>query len=174
MHDTTRRRPHTLLSRLTLALGWWIGLFIFWLLLVDTTETAEVVAALLAAAFTAALLVAATAQGMAPAAPRLGWLVLLAWRLPGRALTDCGVVFAALWRRVVLGDRVEGTFRAISFDPGDDDPRSAARRALLLAGISLPPNSFVVAIDPEAGRLLIHQLVPAARPRGGPNVEWPL
>lgn len=157
-----------------MALGWWAGLVALYLLLVDTTETAEVAAALIIAAIATASLLLVTALGMAHGAPRLRWLALLARRLPARVVKDCAIVFAALWRRLVLREAVDGAFRVVHFDPGGDDPRSAARRALIVAGISLPPNSYVVSLDAEAGSLLIHYLVPPRRPDDAADREWPL
>jgi len=147
---------------------------VVYLLLVDTNETAEIVAALILAALTTVALAAAAMQDMARGVPRLRWFALLARRLPARALWDCGIVFVALWRRVALREEVTGAFRVIHFAPSGDDARSAARGALLVAAVSLPPNSFVVAIDAQRGRLLIHNLVPPGRSPGGPDVEWPL
>lgn len=172
--DPSQRSSATRTHRLLLALGWWTGLVVVYLLLVDTNETAEIVAALILAALSTVALAAAAMHDMARGAPRLRWFALLARRLPARALKDCGIVFAALWRQVARREEVTGAFRVIRFEPGGDDARSAARRALVVAGVSLPPNSFVVAIDAERGRLLIHHLVPPARSPGGPGVEWPL
>jgi hypothetical protein len=75
---------------------------------------------------------------------------------------------------MALREEVDGAFRVIHFDAGGDDAHSVARRALVVAGVSLPPNSFVVSIDAERGRLLIHNLVPPAHSPGGPDEEWPL
>ena len=66
-----------------------------------------------------------------------------------------------------------GEYRDITFHPGGDDPVSAARRALVVLGVSLSPNTFVVAVDRERGLLRIHQLVPSAQP-SGEDKEWPL
>jgi hypothetical protein len=45
------------------------------------------------------------------------------------------------------------------FEATGEDPRSAARRALAVAGGSLAPNAIVVEIDPERGVLVRHELV---------------
>lgn len=174
MATPTRRAPPSLAHRLLLAIGCWIVLYLWYLLLVDTFNKQEMVAALVVAALGTVAVTSVALHDMARGAIRLRWLALLAWKLPILALRDCGIVFAALWRRVALREEVEGAFRVLRFDPGGDDPYGAARRALVVAGVSLPPNSFVVAIDVEQGRLLIHNLVPPAHSPGGPDAEWPL
>ncbi len=36
---------------------------------------------------------------------------------------------------------------------------AATKRALLTAGLSFPPNSYVLEIDSESGEMLVHQLI---------------
>jgi hypothetical protein len=43
---------------------------------------------------------------------------------------------------------------------------------LVTAAISLAPNSYVVAIDREARRILVHELVPRRAATRDP--DWPL
>ncbi len=105
--------------------------------------------------------------------PRLRWLTILG-RLPGNVLADCGIVGAALWQKLVQRRPVEGVFRTVPFDAGGDDPESAARRALVTAGVSLSPNTYVLGIDRQRGLLLVHQLVPSGKPPGKGDKEWPI
>jgi hypothetical protein len=63
-----------------------------------------------------------------------------------------------------------GTFRAIRFDGGEDEPHQTGRRALAEAAGSLAPNTFVVGIDGERQLILAHQL----RPTGGRETIDPL
>ena len=98
---------------------------------------------------------------------RLRWLGRLA-RIPGRILLDCGIVATALFRKR------PSSFRTIPFDPGDASAEAAARRAIVTAGVSAAPNTYVVAIDRSRGLILVHQLVPTALPPGGGDTEWPL
>jgi hypothetical protein len=52
---------------------------------------------------------------------------------------------------------------AVPFRYGSsDDPEDAARRALLVAGLSVTPNSVVVGVDADRDEVLVHQLVPDA------------
>jgi hypothetical protein len=72
--------------------------------------------------------------------------------------------------------RVAGEFRAVPFDPefGRQPGEAAARRAAVIAGVSVTPNSVVMAVDGGQERLLIHQLVHTRRPPGDGDRLWPL
>ncbi len=153
-------------------LGWWAGLFLFYLLLAAKCTTAEEGAGALAGAVGATAVLATRTAGRRHFRPRLRWLRHLA-HLPWRVLADCGIVAAALGRRLI-GSDVAGSFHTVPFAAGGDDPEAAARRALVTAGVSLAPNTYVVAIDRERGELLVHQLVPSREPPGHGNREWPL
>lgn len=101
---------------------------------------------------------------------RWDWIRLLALRLPGQALADCALVLSTLSRRP------RGTVRAVHFDKkaGARKAEVATRRALVVAGVSLSPNTVAVSIDPERDRLLVHQLVYSSRPPGEGDRLWPL
>jgi hypothetical protein len=92
-----------------------------------------------------------------------GWLRDL-HRLPGQVLHDCWTLAAALWRRL-RGEQVRGVFRVLPFPSERDDARSAARRALVTAVVSLTPNTYVVGVEGDEGVMLVHQLVAG---RGSP------
>jgi hypothetical protein len=89
---------------------------------------------------------------------RAAWL-MPAIRLPAEVARDTVIVFAALWRRLARGEEPASGFRELPARYGGDSAAAVTRRALLIGGRSLAPNSFVVGI--EAGRdvMLIHQLV---------------
>ena len=55
--------------------------------------------------------------------------------------------------------RQRGAFSQQPFEPGDDAPRSAARRALTVIGVSLAPRTFVVRGE-LSDHLLTHGLPP--------------
>ena len=71
-----------------------------------------------------------------------------------------------------------GRFRELPFDTetGSQPGEAAARQALVIAGISLAPNTFVVVVNekPASGTLLAHQLVPSLEPPGRGDRLWPL
>ncbi|HWG46818.1 MAG TPA: Na+/H+ antiporter subunit E [Gemmataceae bacterium] len=153
--------------------GWWTVFALTYLLLAGSLQWAELVAGTVLAGLAALAVTAARTAGHLHFAPRLRWLAQLR-RLPGRILADYGIVGAALWRTIIRRQRIEGAFRTIPFDAGDDDPVSAARRALVTVGACLAPNTYVVAIDFQRGSLLVHQLIPSAQPPGDGDKEWPL
>lgn len=97
------------------------------------------------------------------------WGALLLRRLPSKIVCDLGQVVFAVWRAAVLRRRITGRYQRIHFNSFGGDARSAARRALVFGGLSLPPNSF--AVQAENGRsLLIHQLIPQPQPED----DWPV
>ena len=89
---------------------------------------------------------------------RAAWLVP-AVRLPAEVARDTVIVFAALWRRLARGEEPSSGFRELPVRYGGDTAAAVTRRALLVGGRSLAPNSFVVGIDAGRDVMLIHQLV---------------
>lgn len=153
--------------------GWWLAFFPLYLLLAGSVDWQEILAGVVLSAV-AALAVAMTRRaGSLHFQPRWRWLRHFR-HLPGRLLSDCAIVAGALVRALLRREKIEGTFRTIPFDPGGEDAESAARRALVMAGACLTPNSYIVAVDAERGQLLLHQLVPSPQPPGAGNPEWPL
>lgn len=153
--------------------GWWLGFFPLYLLLAGQPSWQEAAAGVVLAAVAALAVTMTCRAGSLHFQPHWRWLCHFR-RLPGQVLTDCAIVAAALGRALFRREQIEGVFRTIPFDPGGDDPESAARRALVMAGVCLAPNTYVVAMDRERGELLLHQLTPSAQPPGGSNREWPL
>jgi hypothetical protein len=142
----------------------------FWLLLVGSASPAELGGGVLGAAIATLGFHVVRSRDQVSFALRPGWLLLLLRRLPGHTLADCFRVLGTLWL-VALGKPVAGRLARIPFEPGaPDDPYARARRALVVAGMSVAPNAVVVRID---GRdLLVHELVPTrTRPT---DLEWPL
>jgi multisubunit Na+/H+ antiporter MnhE subunit len=60
--------------------------------------------------------------------------------------------------RALFGTPPDDEIEEIAFDARGDDARSAAARALAVAGTSAAPNSIVVGVDRERGVLLVHRL----------------
>jgi hypothetical protein len=63
-----------------------------------------------------------------------------------------GLVLGALARQLAGGPAARGSFRQIPVSLPDEESPSATKRALLTAGLSFPPNSFVLEIDSDRGR----------------------
>jgi hypothetical protein len=99
-----------------------------------------------------------------------GWWLLLARRLPAHVIGDTVRVLAA----AVGPAAPSGSFRSLEFERGGDDPVSASRRALVIAGASVAPNAFVLGIESESKQLLSHQLVPEDSPPGRGDPLWPI
>jgi multisubunit Na+/H+ antiporter MnhE subunit len=150
----------------------WASLFGLYLLLTGKLDWAEFIAGAVAAGLGVTGASTVAVAGRLHFRPRLGWL-RHAVGLPRRVLADCAIVAAALYS-AIMRRCVPGSFRTIPFDPGDDSGESAARRALVAIGVSIAPNTFVVAIDREHRQMLVHELVRSSRPPGDGNQEWPL
>jgi multisubunit Na+/H+ antiporter MnhE subunit len=136
---------------------------------VSAWDVEELTAGAAGGALAAALLASIGRCSDAKFGLRWRWFLLLAQRLPGRALADCAVVFQALRRR-----RVSGEFRAVPFDIEHLKRTDSTRRALVIAGVSVAPNSLVITVDPKRDRLLVHQLVHTPNPPGDGDRLWPL
>ena len=133
-------------------LWWWVVLTALWLALADSRRLDEVVAAVAVGAFGATVSVIVRGQRDVVLRPRPRW-VLEALRAFGHWPRDLWALALALRSRPA-GRIVEEPFEATG-----EDPRSAARRALAVAGGSLAPNAIVVEIDPDRGVLVRHELV---------------
>lgn len=154
-------------------MGCWLAFVPLYLLLAGSLSWQELIAAVILSGVSALAVTMTCRAGHLHFQPRWHWLRHFR-HLPAKVLADCLIVAAALARALLKREQIEGAFRTIPFDPGGDDPESAARRALVLAGACVAPNTYVVAVDVERGQLLLHQLVPSAQPPGAGSTEWPL
>ena len=146
-------------SRVLLWLTWWIAFFFSYMLLAGVWVAEELAAATVFAALAATVAEVVRVQDARRFRPRLKWF-LRAYRLPLSILSDCGVVFRALWRHLVKHEEIDGAFRAFQVPLAGEGGRASARRALLNAAISITPNTYVVGIDEDNEMVLVHQLVP--------------
>jgi multisubunit Na+/H+ antiporter MnhE subunit len=154
-------RPRLTLRRIAVWLVWWFVLAALWLLLVDRTPLAELVAGAVAAAGAATAAATVGAQPLITLHPRLAW-ILSAVRAAPSLFSDTVRVAVVLARAIVGRRRPTGAFRTVAADAAGDDPESTARRALTKALGSLGPNTYVVAIDHRSGKMLVHQLEPTS------------
>lgn len=138
---------------------WWAGGFCFYLLLVWKVSLAEVLVGGAAAALAAGLAEAARRAGMAHLTVDVRWLAR-AGRLPKGVAVDTVLLGVTLWRHLTGRRTGPGEFRVASLASGGDDARSATRRALVVAGLSVTPNTIVVAFHADENHMLLHQLVP--------------
>lgn len=91
---------------------------------------------------------------------RIEWLGP-AVRLAAEVARDTGIVFAALWRRLARGAEPASEFREVPVRFGPETVEGKTRRALLIGGTSLAPNTIALGIDAERNVMIVHRLVPA-------------
>jgi multisubunit Na+/H+ antiporter MnhE subunit len=139
-------------------LAWWVLLMSFWVILDDSIATDELLAGAGAAALAALLAELVTHQAAARVRIRARWLVRVI-ELPGQVAGDTVIVFAALWRRLAHGEDPPSGFRRLPVRYGDDTAEGRTRRALLIGGKSIAPNSIAAGIDKDTDTMLVHQLV---------------
>jgi hypothetical protein len=91
----------------------------------------------------------------------------------GGVIADCGIVGRALCL-TLIGRIPRGEVCSMPiYAAGEDGPEAAGRRALILAGLSLAPDTYALALDHDAGCITLHQLVRNER-RSRSDGEWPL
>jgi multisubunit Na+/H+ antiporter MnhE subunit len=139
-------------------LAWWILLMSFWVILDDSIAADELLAGAGAAALAAFLAELVTYQAAARVRIRARWLARVIG-LPGQVAGDTAIVFAALWRRLARGQEPPSGFRVLPVRYGDDSAEGKTRRALLVGGESIAPNTCALGIDKATGTVVIHQLV---------------
>ena len=137
---------------------WWALLMALWVILDDSLEPDELLVGAGAAAIAAVVVSLAMHQAGTRFSARLGWLVK-AVRLPGQVLADTVTVYAALWRLIAHREQPDSGFVTEPVRYGDDSPREATRRTLLIGARSLAPNQFALGLDAETDTLVTHVLV---------------
>jgi len=147
--------------RIAMWLFYWAASFGIWLLLVNTTKAHELWMAAIAATFAATAAEIVRAQRLAPFRPKLSWLAE-AWREPWYIVEGCASIFYAFIKHFFRPE--PSVLRNVVFDPGGDDPASAARRALAVAFTTMPPNFVVLGIDIEHRVMLVHQVSESETP----------
>lgn len=142
----------------------WAILFGFWLLYLAEVSWRESLVGLGAAAAGAWAVRRTRLRGLGAFAPYGRW-IWLARDVPAAVFRDTALLAGVLGRRV-LGRPAEDRMRVLRFARGGGTDQDAARRALAIALTSMPPNSFVVGIDPKRDWLLLHQarLADVSRP----------
>jgi multisubunit Na+/H+ antiporter MnhE subunit len=132
---------------------WWLGLFGFWLLLVGTSESLELVAGACTAALGAAL-----AEGVRSKLAFDASLLAGAWRIPLRILRDFALIAWALVLHVTGVRPVRSSWVEVPF-PRAGEP---GRRAVAAALGSVSPNAIVAEVDRERNVAVVHELVPSS------------
>ncbi|MBV9093659.1 MAG: Na+/H+ antiporter subunit E [Streptosporangiaceae bacterium] len=139
-------------------LVWWVLMMSLWVMLDDSIDTDELLAGAGVAALAALFAEMVSYQAATRFRMRIEWLVP-ALRLPGEVVRDTMVVYRALWRRLARGEQPPSAFVELPVPFGDDSPEGVTRRALLVGGTSVAPNTFVLGIDQDADVMVVHRLV---------------
>ncbi len=154
------------------ACGFWLGFSAFYLWLISKTQVEHLVAATLIGLATMLTLLALVSGAGLHFEFKLQWVVILLRRLPAKTLRDAGLLTVKLVRSIAGHRDPNGSLKQIPFAAGGEDPQSRARRALVLTGISVPPNTFAICVQPDRHSVLAHELIPRS---GSPTEEeWPL
>ena len=157
--EPRERRPDVSLARRVRSwLVWWVLMMSFWVMLDDSIATDELLAGAGAAALAALLAEVVTYQAATRLRIRVTWLIP-ALSLPGQVVRDTGIIYHALWRRLVHGEEPPSAFLELPARYGNDTPEGMTRRTLLVGGTSVAPNTFVLGIDPERDVMVVHRLV---------------
>jgi multisubunit Na+/H+ antiporter MnhE subunit len=152
------REPGAVVRRIRTWLIWWALLMALWIIADDSIATDELLAGAGAAALAAVLAEVVGNQAATRPWLRRAWLGA-ALRLPVDVARDTGVVFIALWHRLVTGEVPRSVFLELPARFGPETNQGAARRALLVAGRSLAPNRLALGLDAQRNVLVVHQLV---------------
>ena len=149
---------------------WCIGAWLFWLLLISQVSTTEIIVGALAAAVSATGAFLVAARDGVSFRVTADHLRAMLERLPASLARDTGWVLLAMGQRL-LGRHVRGRMVELPFDYGrSDDAREEARRALVIAGVSLTPNSIAIWLRRDV--LVVHRLLPQLPLPDDPR--WPL
>ncbi len=133
-----------------------------WMLFVSVTKPREMVAGLVAALIAAVADATIKSTEYAKFKPRVEWLPLIFWEA-WYALHGTWAVLWALLRRIA-GKKTGDRFVSVPMNAGGDDAESWARRALMIAYLTMAPDSIVLGIDLDRQCMLVHQFPPAGLP----------
>ena len=153
-----RQRELPVARRVGSWLVWWVLMMSLWVMIDDSVSTDELLAGAGAAALAALVAELVTYQAATRFRMRVEWLVP-ALSLPGQVARDTMIVYRALWRRLVHGEQPPSAFLEIPARFGDDTPEGVTRRALLVGGTSVAPNTFVLGLDQDRDVMVVHRLV---------------
>jgi hypothetical protein len=145
------------------ALVCWAG----WLLLVQSVELPELITGTVAALLAAAVAVGGCDfAGVAGVGPVLAWSSSIP-RLPWHILQGLARVFGILLHPRRLHRRGVGRMTALPLPDSGTGPVAIARRALAIWETSLSPDEYVVCVEREGGRMVVHQMPPKPGVGGG-------
>jgi hypothetical protein len=144
------------MRRVAIALAGFAFAAAFYLLLVDTTSLPELAALVVIALLAAIGFEASREQGFPEARISASWLAGT-WRAFARVPFDSLLLVRQAVAQLLHPRRRRGRFRTIPFADGDTE-RDRGRFAMTEIVGSLAPNTIVIGIDADSGRLVVHQL----------------
>lgn len=129
----------------------------FYLLLIDTVSLPEVYVLAGVALACGLLFEFSREHGFEEAriAPRM---LAGVWRLAVKIPVDIGLLIREAIAQLAHPQASRGAFRAVRFGATERTPEATGRRALTEALGSVSPNTLVLGVDCERGRLIVHQL----------------
>jgi hypothetical protein len=136
----------------------WVFSAALYLLLIDTTDTPELIVGAVAAATAATGLELAREQHLVGETVRASWLKRL-YRPFLRAPGDILRVSVAAISQLAAPRSARGEFRVLGFPNQADQEREDGRRALAESFGSFAPNTIIIGVDPEREVIIAHQLV---------------
>jgi multisubunit Na+/H+ antiporter MnhE subunit len=154
-------------------LVWWVLCAALWIALVDRVPPDEMLVGVVAATLGATAAVLVRQQRRLVLRPKARW-ILRAWRPALDMVRDLRPLAVALVTRGILRRTGTGRVHELPFDATGEDPESHAYRVLTATYGSVAPNTIVLDIDRERGKLYAHELVEtgdpaaAAMPLGNP------
>lgn len=153
------RKEHLPAGRRAAAwLVWWGVLMALWIILDYSLAFAELWVGAGVAALGAFLVELVLYQSGTGVRLRVRWAAH-AVALPGQVIGDTVTVFAALGRQLFRGEQPAGGFAEIHIPSGGDTPEAVTRRVLLVAGMSIAPNTVVLGLDRDRDVMIVHRLV---------------
>lgn len=138
--------------------AWWLALFWLWLLLVGEWNREQLVAAAIAATIAASTAEFARARTGFGAPLPLRVLADLPPAL-GTVVVDFGILVWALAAGVARRRIARGEFVSRELPRGSWITQGTGARAWTVLVASYSPNAYVVDVDPDARRVLLHDLV---------------
>jgi hypothetical protein len=135
-------------------LAWWLALFWLWMLLVGEWNRVQLVAAAIAATIAATLAEFARVRTGLSARLSPRDLAVLPKAL-GMVFVDFGILVWALLVSVARRRVVRGEFVARESAVGE----GVGARAWTVLVAAYSPNAYVVELDPETRRVVLHDLV---------------
>jgi multisubunit Na+/H+ antiporter MnhE subunit len=137
-------------------------LFGLWMLFVSMSKPQEMVAGAMAALIAVVADATIKSIGFAKFKPRSEWLPLIFWEA-WYALNGTWAILVALFKHIA-GEKSEAEFVSVPVQAGGDDAENWARRTLMTAYLTIPPNFIVLGIDVQQQRMLVHQVSPTGVP----------